>query len=118
MTDLNGPSKGDRLDAMFHALSDARRREMLVRLSLNAQSVKELAEPLEMRLPAAIKHLAVLEAGGLVASNKQGRVRTYHIERGAFDRINGWIERREMALTAAFDRLDAAIAAMPGETDE
>lgn len=118
MTDLNGPSEGDRLDAMFHALSDARRRDMLVRLSRNAQSVKELAEPLELRLPAAIKHLAVLEAGGLVASKKQGRVRTYRIEKGAFDRINQWIERREIAMTAAFDRLDAAIAAMPEETDE
>ena len=118
MTDHKDLSEADRLDTLFHALSDARRRDMLVRLSQNAQSVKELAKPLEMRLPAAVKHLAVLEAGGLVTSEKQGRVRTYRVQNGAFDRINRWIERREMDLTAAFDRLDAAIAAMPGETDQ
>lgn len=91
---------------------------MIVRLSRNALSVKELAAPLEMRLPAAVKHLSVLEEGGLVASEKRGRVRTYRIEKGAFDRMNQWIERREKALNAAFDRLDAAIAAMSEETDE
>lgn len=106
------------LDAVFHALSDARRRDMVTRLSRDSMSVKELAEPLGMRLPSAVKHLAVLESGGLVVSEKAGRVRTYRIKDSAFDRVRRWIEQREIELSAAFDRLEQAIEDFPEDPDE
>jgi DNA-binding transcriptional ArsR family regulator len=56
-----------RLDRMFFALADVNRRGMLDRLSRGPASVSELAEPLGIALPSAVKHLAVLEQGGLVA---------------------------------------------------
>ena len=76
-------------------------------------SVKELAEPLGMRMPSAVKHLAILEASGLVVSEKSGRVRTYAIKATAFSSINRWIAAREIGMNAAFDRLQQAIARFP-----
>src|SRR5512145_777537 len=68
------------LDRMFFALADVHRRGMLDRLSRGPASVSELAQPLGIALPSAVKHLAVLEQGGFVASRKEGRVRTYIAE--------------------------------------
>ncbi len=91
---------------------------MVARLSRDPMSVKDLAGPLGMRLPSAVKHLAVLESGGLVVSEKAGRVRTYRIKTAAFDRVRRWIEQREAELSAAFDRLEQAIADFPENLDE
>lgn len=55
---------------MFFALADGARRGMLDRLSRGPASVSELAGPLGIALPSAVKHLAVLEQGGFVASQK------------------------------------------------
>jgi DNA-binding transcriptional ArsR family regulator len=105
------------LNAVFHALSDEKRRNMVARLSTSTMSVKDLAEPLRMRLPSAVKHLAILEASGLVVSEKTGRVRTYAIRTAAFDDISQWIAAREIAMNAAFDRLERAIAQFPEDTE-
>jgi DNA-binding transcriptional ArsR family regulator len=64
------------LNQLFHALADSARRAMLERLSRGPAPVRELAQPLPMSLPAAMQHLGVLEAAGLVRSQKAGRVRT------------------------------------------
>ena len=56
---------------------------MVERLSRGPAPVSELARPLPMSLPAAMQHLGVLEAAGLVRSRKVGRVRTCSIEAGA-----------------------------------
>src|SRR6266511_3038850 len=64
------------LDRLFQALADPTRRAMVERLSRGPASVSELAQPLAMSLPAVVQHLQVLEASGLVTSQKVGRVRT------------------------------------------
>ena len=104
-----------RLDRMFFALSDAHRRGMLGRLSRGPASVSELAEPLGIALPSAVKHLAVLEQGGFVASRKVGRVRTYTVEPKALDAMEAWIASRKTLLNAQFDRLDAYLAEQKGK---
>ncbi|NCT96132.1 MAG: winged helix-turn-helix transcriptional regulator [Comamonadaceae bacterium] len=95
------------LDRLFFALSDATRRDMLARLGSGPASVSELAEPLGIALPSAVKHLAVLEQGGFVASRKSGRVRTYQADPAALDAMQAWVERHKAMLHAQFDRLDA-----------
>lgn len=82
------------LDRMFQALADPGRRSMVERLSQGPASVSELAQPLAMSLPAVMQHLAVLEASGLVRSEKSGRVRTCHIEREAMSRAEQWLSAR------------------------
>lgn len=105
------------LDRMFTALADPGRRAMVERLCAQPLSVKELAEPAGMRLPSALKHLKVLEAGGIVVSRKVGRVRTYAISPGAFGLIDQWLAQRQATLNTAFDRLEQAIADFPEESD-
>lgn len=98
------------LDEIFHALSDATRRRMIDRLSDGPASVSELAQPLDMALPSVVKHLAVLEAGGLVLSEKAGRVRTYRIAPDAMAAVESWLAARRARWNAQFDRLDEYLA--------
>ena len=104
------------LDRMFFALADVHRRGMLDRLSKGPASVSELAAPLGIALPSAVKHLAVLEQGGFVASEKVGRVRTYTIEPGALDAMEAWVAKRKRVLNAQFDRLETYLASRNRKT--
>ncbi|WP_026870498.1 ArsR/SmtB family transcription factor [Inquilinus limosus] len=103
------------LDRIFVALSDPNRRRMAERLSRGPATVKQLAEPVEMRLPSAVKHLKVLEDSGIVVSRKDGRARTYSLQPAALMLIADWVRDREAALNAAFDRLEAAMREIPEE---
>jgi DNA-binding transcriptional ArsR family regulator len=94
------------LNRLFHALSDPARRSMMERLSRGPAGVSELARPLPMSLPAALQHLAVLEAAGLVRSEKIGRVRTCAIDPAALSQAEQWINARRTEWECRFDRLD------------
>lgn len=103
------------LDRIFIALSDSQRRGMVEQLSKGPATVKELAGPAGMRLPSALKHLKVLEEGGIVASRKVGRTRTYRMRPDAFRAVDDWVRRTKAARNAAFDRLVEAIHDLPEE---
>jgi DNA-binding transcriptional ArsR family regulator len=98
------------LDLMFHALADPSRRLMVERLSRGPASVSELAEPLTMSLPAVVQHLQVLEASGLVRSEKIGRVRTCHIEWAALQTAEDWMMGRRKTWEQRLDRLGDFLA--------
>jgi len=93
------------LDLMFHALADPSRRLMLERLTSGPATVSDLARPFSMSLPAIVQHLKVLEASGLVASQKVGRVRTCHVESGALRTVEQWISERRTTWEHRLDRL-------------
>jgi DNA-binding transcriptional ArsR family regulator len=93
------------LNLLFHALGDPWRRAMVERLSRGPAPVSELARPLPMSLPAAMQHLGVLEAAGLVRSQKAGRVRTCAIEPGALGQAERWINTRRVEWENRLDRL-------------
>lgn len=105
------------IDRYFRAMADPYRRSFIERLSKGPASVKELADPTDVQLPAVLKHLRVLEDGGIVVSQKVGRVRTYRMRPDAFNAMNNWIEQRQRDINAAFDRLAVAIAEVPEEKD-
>jgi DNA-binding transcriptional ArsR family regulator len=65
----------DPLSLTFAALADPTRRAILARLSQGESSVKELAEPFAMSLPAVSKHLKVLERAGLITRGKEAQWR-------------------------------------------
>ena len=104
-------------DRVFQALADPYRRRFVERLAQGPASVKALAAPADVGLPAVLKHLRVLEDGGIVVSQKVGRVRTYRMRPDAFQAINGWIEQRQAEMHAAFDRLAVQMAEVPEEKD-
>lgn len=105
------------LDRLFQALSDAARRRMLERLCEGPASGKDLAGAAGLALPSAIKHLRLLEDGGMVASTKSGRVRTFRMAPDALNAVSSWLAQREAALTAGFDRLAIAMAATPEQAE-
>jgi DNA-binding transcriptional ArsR family regulator len=93
------------LDLAFQALADPSRRAMVERLAQGPATVSELAKPLAMSLPGVMQHLAVLEASGLVTSEKIGRVRTCRIEPKAMSQAERWIAERRAQWERRLDRL-------------
>jgi DNA-binding transcriptional ArsR family regulator len=106
------------LDQLFHALADPARRAMLERLSRGPAPVSELARPLPMSLPAAMQHLGVLEAAGLVRSQKVGRVRTCAIEPRALSQAERWLNARRIEWERRLDRLGEYLKTLESEGDD
>lgn len=98
------------LDRVFQALADPTRRVMVERLSRGPASVSTLARPLSLSLPAVMQHLQVLEASGLVRSEKVGRVRTCRIEPAALRPVEQWVARRRASWERRLDRLGDYLA--------
>ncbi len=98
-------NQGSQLDRLFRALADPARRAIVERLSRGPAPVSELARPLPMSLPATMQHLGVLEAAGLVRSEKVGRVRTCAIEPQALSQVERWIQARRLEWESRLDRL-------------
>ena len=105
------------LDRLFRALADPARRAIVDRLSRGPTPVSELARPLPMSLPAAMQHLGVLEAAGLVRSEKVGRVRICSIEPLALSRAEQWINGRRTAWEHSLDRLGEYLKTLVNEGD-
>ncbi len=104
------------LDQVFQALADPTRRAMVERLVRGPASVSELSRPLAMSLPAVMQHLQVLQACGLIRSEKVGRVRTCHIEPGTLRAAEAWIASQRTAWENRLDRLGECLAE-PGPDD-
>ncbi|MGB9070440.1 MAG: metalloregulator ArsR/SmtB family transcription factor [Candidatus Acidiferrales bacterium] len=93
------------VNRVFHALGDPTRRAIVEKLSAGPISVSRLAKPLDITLAAVVQHLQVLEASGLVATEKVGRVRTCRIEPKGFSVAERWIRERRSLWERRFDRL-------------
>ena len=104
------PNQLSPLDQVFHALADPTRRGMVERLVRGPASVSELSRPLAMSLPAVLQHLQVLEASGLVRSEKAGRVRTCRIEPDALRAAEAWVAGQRTAWETRLDRLGDYLA--------
>jgi DNA-binding transcriptional ArsR family regulator len=82
----------ERLDRLFHALSDRTRRALLARLARGPAVVTELAAPFAMSLPAVSKHLRVLEAARLVTREVDGRMHRCSLAAGPLRDVERWVE--------------------------
>lgn len=103
------------LDLLFQALADPARRGMVERLSRGPASVSDLAAPFAMSLPAVLQHLRVLEASGLIRTEKAGRVRTCRIEPAALRTAEHWIAERRAAWERRLDPLGELLAEPEGK---
>jgi len=98
------------LDRLFHALGDPTRRAILDALVEKPMSVSKLAEPLGVTLTAVMQHLQILEAAGLVRTEKLGRVRTCRLESAGFAALEQWIRDHRTAWERKLDRLGELLA--------
>jgi DNA-binding transcriptional ArsR family regulator len=96
----------DHLSTTFAALADPTRRAILARLAAGEASVKELAEPFEMTLPAVTKHLKVLQRAGLITQGRRAQWRPCRLEAGPLREVADWVEAYRRFWDESFDRLD------------
>jgi DNA-binding transcriptional ArsR family regulator len=93
------------LDAVYSALSDPTRRQMVERLRAGHLTVSQLAEPLSMTLAAVGKHIAVLESAHIIRTSKSGRVRSCAIVPHSLVEALGWISDQEKFWNERIDAL-------------
>lgn len=94
------------LSLVFHALADPTRRAILARLARGAAPVTELAAPTGLKLPTVMRHLSVLEEAGLIATTKDGRVRTCALVPEALAAPRSWLDEQRAIWEARLDRFD------------
>jgi DNA-binding transcriptional ArsR family regulator len=97
------------LSLLFHALADPTRRSILTRLAEGSARVTDLAGPTGLRLPTVMRHLSVLEEAGLIATSKDGRIRTCAIVPEALEPVRTWLDEQRAIWEARLDRLDAFV---------
>jgi len=96
----------DALSETFSALADPTRRAILSRLSGGEMTVKDLAEPFDISMPAISRHLKVLEKAGLIERGKDAQWRPCRLNAEPLREANGWIETYREFWTQSLDRLD------------
>lgn len=106
------------LSLLFHALTDPTRRSILTRLAEGPARVTDLAGPTGLRLPTVMRHLQVLEEAGLIATAKDGRIRTCAIVPEAFTPVRTWLDEQRAIWEGRLDRLDAFVMTVMKERKE
>lgn len=96
----------DTLSTTFAALADPTRRAILRELAGGERSVKELAAPFDMTLPAVSKHLKVLQRAGLIEQTRQAQFRPCRLIAEPLREADDWIEQYRRFWEQSFDRLD------------
>ena len=99
------------LDDVFQALADPTRRAMLGSLRKQPLSVGELAEPFDMSLAAASKHIKLLERAGLIERSVQGRTHLCRLNAQPMHAGMEWIRHYEQFWTQKLDALEALLCA-------
>src|ERR671927_127404 len=107
-----------KLDALFTALSDRTRRDIVARLGTGEATVKELAEPYAMSLQAVSQHIRVLERSGLVSRGRHRQTRPCRLEPAALETALSWIEESRRTWSERMDRLEAHLARLQEREDQ
>lgn len=100
----------DQVDAMFQALADRTRRDIVRRVMDEELSVSELADSYEMSFAGVQKHVAVLERAGLVSKRRVGRAQIAHVEMGAIRTVASMLNELEDMWRARVQRVDDLLA--------
>jgi len=103
----------DTLDRLFRALADRTRRDILRRTVVEGASVTELAGEYDMSFAAVQKHVAVLEAAGLVNKTPQGRKRLVRADPDQLARARAALTRLEALWRHRLDTLDSVLSEAP-----
>lgn len=99
----------DRADAMFHALADRTRRDIMRRVLVGEHSVTELAAHYDMSFAAVQKHVAVLERAGLVLKRRHGREQLASGDVAAVRSVGSMLTELEQVWRGRIARIDELI---------
>ncbi|MEV1128550.1 metalloregulator ArsR/SmtB family transcription factor [Agromyces sp. NPDC049794] len=102
----------DGLDAVFAALANPDRRQMIDLLAMRPASIGQLADHVGMSLPAINRHITVLEESGLVQRRKHGRVNFLALRREQLRRLQEWTNRYQTYWGSDEETLENYIAAI------
>ena len=94
------------MNAVLHALGDPTRRRMLSDLARGERAVGELAEPFDMSLAAASKHIKVLENAGLIRREIRWRTHVCRLEPGPLASAHEWLGFNERFWTERLDGVE------------
>ena len=97
------------LSETFAALGDPTRLAILERLAEGDATVKELAEPFSVSLPAISRHLKVLEQAGLITRGRAAQARPSSLRVEALEEASAWLDARRELWNGRLDRLDEHI---------
>ncbi|HMM93792.1 metalloregulator ArsR/SmtB family transcription factor [Phycicoccus sp.] len=100
----------DRADAMFHALSDRTRRDILRRVLAGEHSVTTLAASYDMSFAAVQKHVAVLERAGLLTKRRHGREALASGDVEAVRSVSSMLTELEEVWRGRIARIDALLS--------
>jgi DNA-binding transcriptional ArsR family regulator len=95
----------DTLSGTFAALADPTRRAILAHLAGGEASVKELAKPFDMSLPAVSKHLKVLEKAGLISRGRDAQWRPARLAADPLKEVAAWVGDYRRFWEQSFDQL-------------
>ncbi|WP_440712165.1 ArsR/SmtB family transcription factor [Gordonia sp. FQ] len=107
----------DRADALFHALADRTRRDILRRVLAGEHSVTALAEHYDMSFAAVQKHVAVLERAGLLTKRRSGRQQMASGDVAAVRSVRRMLGDLEQIWRGRITRVDELLAADPPHSD-
>lgn len=112
----------DALSLTFTALANPTRRKMLSLLKTGQYSVKDLAKPFDMTMPAISKHIKILERAGLITRSKEinkqkKQIKKSKLETGPLKEVADWIDDYRELWNQSFDRLDSYIDQLKMQKD-
>jgi DNA-binding transcriptional ArsR family regulator len=100
----------DRADALFHALGDRTRRDIMRRVLAGEHSVSMLAAKYEMSFAAVQKHVAVMEKAGLITKRRRGREQLASGEVAAVRSVGSMLTELEQVWRGRIARIDDLIS--------
>ncbi len=106
---VNGDDE-DRADALFHALADRTRRDIMRRVLAGERSVSALAAQYDMSFAAVQKHVAVLERAGLLTKRRSGREQLARGDVEAVRSVASMLTELEQIWRGRIARIDELIA--------
>ncbi|MFD1811064.1 ArsR/SmtB family transcription factor [Rhodococcus gannanensis] len=108
----------DRADALFHALADRTRRDILRRVLAGEHSVSSLAQRYDMSFAAVQKHVAVLEKAGLLTKRRSGREQLASGDVAAVRSVGSMLAEFEQVWRGRIARIDELIGAVPAVSSD
>ena len=110
-------SDAEQLNETFSALAHPARRAMLAQLATGDATVKQLAEPFDISMPAISRHIRILERAGLIIQGQQAQFRPCRLNPAPLRQVASWAKKHQHIWEARFDQMETYLKLMTENTD-